>query len=256
MTTRAYIRASTDKQETSPDRQRETILDYCRRAGVPEPLPGGWYVDRGVSGSKRRFSTRPAAARLLADLEKGDMVLVDALDRISRHKNGLDVYVALNCMQERGAQLHIAQFSNGEGIDTSTVDGMAVLFGHSLVAMAEATQISYRTRTGMQRAAASGKVFGGYPPAGWEFVGDGKNRTLRIIPGHERAVQTIEQMLTAGHKPTAIVRALNRAQIPRVVRLGKKRRAAEGQAVIVREWTRNDILNYRRKRLAEMANSR
>ena len=76
----SYIRASTDKQIASPETQRQIIDDYAKRLGRTVER---YFVDPAVSGKKPLFD-REAGKEMLAQLNKGDEVIVARLDRLSR----------------------------------------------------------------------------------------------------------------------------------------------------------------------------
>jgi len=60
-----YVRCSTDMQaETSPDQQKELILEWAHKNGYHV---GEWFVDIGKSGTS--FEKRPEFARLKARVE-------------------------------------------------------------------------------------------------------------------------------------------------------------------------------------------
>lgn len=72
---RAYLRASTEDQDASRARDQltEFAKDQCRNIAS--------YYMENVSGAK---TERPELRRLLSDAQPGDVLLVEAIDRLSR----------------------------------------------------------------------------------------------------------------------------------------------------------------------------
>lgn len=79
MFVRAYLRASTDDQDAS--RARETLRVFALAHGV---RIAAFYTEN-ASGA---VLERPELMRLLADSERGDILLVEAVDRLSRLDKG------------------------------------------------------------------------------------------------------------------------------------------------------------------------
>jgi len=75
MFTRAYLRASTSEQDAN--RARRSLADFATQHGA---TVAAWYVEN-ESGAKLQ---RPELHRLIADAHPGDVLLVEAIDRLSR----------------------------------------------------------------------------------------------------------------------------------------------------------------------------
>lgn len=75
MFTRAYLRASTAEQDAN--RARQSLADFATQHGA---TVAAWYVEN-ESGAKLH---RPELHRLIADAHPGDVLLVEAIDRLSR----------------------------------------------------------------------------------------------------------------------------------------------------------------------------
>ena len=75
MFTRAYLRASTTEQDAN--RARQSLSDFASQHGA---TVAAWYVEN-ESGAKLQ---RPELHRLIADAHPGDVLLVEAIDRLSR----------------------------------------------------------------------------------------------------------------------------------------------------------------------------
>src|SRR5215212_6980225 len=75
MFVRAYLRASTNQQDAA--RAREQLEGFATERGLSI---AAWYVET-ESGTKL---ARPELFRLLADAQRGDILLVEQVDRLSR----------------------------------------------------------------------------------------------------------------------------------------------------------------------------
>lgn len=134
-----YSRVSTDKQQT------ENQLHRLR-----ELYPVAIIVEETVSG----YKDKPALNALLAQLERGDVLVVAALDRLGRHARK-----ALALIEDLSTN-GIKVVSIREGIDTATASGKFVatcMFG---LAEMERNLISERTKAAMAAKKVQGQKFG------------------------------------------------------------------------------------------------
>lgn len=136
-----YARVSTEEQDLRA--QQEAL----RRAGVMEV---NLYWDKKSGSTMRRKGLEEA----LLDCRPGDVLVVPALDRLSRSVEDL-IYLSKRLADE-GVQLR----SLRESIDTTTPFG--VLFFHLMAALAqfERSLIGMRTRDGMAAAKERGVKLG------------------------------------------------------------------------------------------------
>lgn len=81
-TVRAYIRVS--KADQTVENQRQPILDWLGNQPQYAGADLRWYVDEGYSAYSKNFEKRPSGRRLMAELQKGDMVISLRADRICR----------------------------------------------------------------------------------------------------------------------------------------------------------------------------
>jgi DNA invertase Pin-like site-specific DNA recombinase len=79
MFVRAYLRASTDDQDAN--RARDQLQAFAAERGLKV---AAWYTEN-ESGAKL---ARPELFRLLADSQRGDLILVEQVDRLSRLTTG------------------------------------------------------------------------------------------------------------------------------------------------------------------------
>lgn len=139
-----YVRVSTGKQD-------ETLQhDALDGVGV---LKRNRYVDHGVSGSK---TTRPGLDAMLADAQPGDVITVYKLDRLGR--STAHVAQLIEDLTARGIHVH----SIGDGLDSSTPTGAAMLKMLAIFAELERSFIRERTTAGLAAAKAQGRT-GGRP---------------------------------------------------------------------------------------------
>ena len=139
-----YARVSTDDQST------DLQMDALKQAGCEKI-----YVDHGVSGAK---TVRPELDRALADLRKGDVLLVWRLDRLGRNIQHL--IQTVEDLENRGVQFR----SLNEAIDTSSANGRLVFNIFCSLAQFERDLTRERSMAGLAAARARGRS-GGRPKA-------------------------------------------------------------------------------------------
>lgn len=161
-----YARVSTEDQDL---RAQEAGL---LKAGV---MPVNFYSDKKSGSSLKRKGLDAA----LLDCRPGDVLVVTALDRLSRSVEDL-IYLS-NRLKTEGVELR----SLRESIDTTSPFG--TLFFHLMAALAqfERSLIGQRTRDGMAAAKARGEQLGRKPTL------TGKK--------YERAVKLLKQGIPAEH---------------------------------------------------------
>lgn len=139
-----YARVSTDEQDL---RAQEAAL---LRAGV---MPVNFYSDKKSGSTLKRKGLDEA----LLDCRPGDVLVVTALDRLSRSVEDL-IYLS-NRLRSEGVELR----SLRESIDTTSPLG--VFFFHLMAALAqfERSLIGRRTRDGMAAAKERGEQMGRKP---------------------------------------------------------------------------------------------
>ena len=110
-----------------------------------------------MSGAKAAASRR-GWAELDAYLRRGDVVVVQAFDRLGRSTR--DLLALVDNLAERGVGLRILTL----GVDTTTPAGQLVLTVIAALAQMEREILAERVRDGLAAARARGRV-GGRPPA-------------------------------------------------------------------------------------------
>lgn len=169
-----YCRVSTTEQANgglSLETQRQQITGYSMMKGWAAPE---FFIDAGVSGSVP-LADRPEGQRLLAALQRGDVVITSKLDRAFR--SAADALGTLEQLKDDKVALHMIDL----GGDV-TGNGISKLVFTILSAVAENERDRIRERIrDVKRHRASLKLFnGGKRPFGFNVEGEGKSR--RLVP--------------------------------------------------------------------------
>lgn len=98
----AYYRVSSDKQrkDRTIESQMFAVEELAKRLGVAITDS---FKDEAVSGTED-FKGRPGYSALATSLKKGDMLLLDSIDRISRVPRKLQLCVLQ--LQDEGVEIH------------------------------------------------------------------------------------------------------------------------------------------------------
>ncbi|WP_428565656.1 MAG: recombinase family protein [Solidesulfovibrio sp. DCME] len=148
-TTWAYLRVSTSRQEL--DNQRLEILNFANQAGIR--------VDEFVEVeiSSRKTTEERRIDELLARLAPGDTVVVSELSRLGRSLGEMVQIV------EQLKEKEVALIAIKQGINTRSDSDMAskcIIYLSGMFAELERDFLSQRTKNGLERAKAQGKVLG------------------------------------------------------------------------------------------------
>lgn len=184
-----YGRVSTTEQDTGNQRLE------IEAAGFKIP-PGRWAEDHGVSGGVMAME-RPAFAKLvgrmkdsIAQADEGEgvrpVLVVSKLDRLGR--DAIDVQTTVRDLAAAGVGVVVLNL--GKETDLTTAAGKLLLTMLAAVAEMERDLIRERTRAGLERAKAEGKVLGRKP-----------------VTTQEKREQ-IRERLRAGESITEVARAL------------------------------------------------
>lgn len=172
-----YARVSTDDQTTALQR------DALKRARCKLV-----FEDKGVSGIARN---RPALAKAMRRLERGDVLTVWRLDRLGRSLR--DLIAILSEIEQRGAHFR----SITEHIDTTTASGKLVFHMMGALAEFERSLIVERTQAGLKAAKRRGIRLGRRPILSSDQVrhaverinaGDLVGQTARVLGVSERTL--------------------------------------------------------------------
>lgn len=160
-----YVRVSTDKQEISPEAQREKLTSYCGLYGLA-------LVETVVEpGASAKTLARPGLARALGLLGSvAEALVVVKLDRLTRSVRDLGELLE-RYFQGGDFALHSVE----ERIDTKSASGRLVLNVLTSVSQWEREAIGERTSTAMQYKIRQGEYTGGKVPYGYRRSADGKH---------------------------------------------------------------------------------
>lgn len=183
----AYLRASKDEQQLSPDAQRAAVEAWAAREGVEVV---SWHLDQGVC-SVTPIEQRPALCAALVSLREqaAGVLVVAKRDRIAR-----DVVIA--AMVERTAAAAGARIvsSAGEGNGDTPADQFmrTVIDG---AAAYERALIRARTKAALGVKKARGESTG-TPPYGFRRGHDG--RSLVACPSEQAALAAVRSLRAEG----------------------------------------------------------
>ena len=145
--TYAYIRVSTDKQET--ENQRFEILKYAN----DKKLGNVEFIEETVSGRKS-WKDRKIGV-LISELCKGDILIVTELSRLGRSM--LEIMELLSILLRNGIELHVVK---NKQVLKDDLQSKVFAMAFSIAAEIERELISQRTREALQRRKAEGKPLG------------------------------------------------------------------------------------------------
>ncbi len=182
-----YIRASTNKQDISPEVQFAALEAEAARKG--------WALTtyREDAASAKSLKNRPVLAKALEDLKAGtfDALAVSKLDRLSRS------VADFSAILETASRQRWALICLDLGIDTSTITGAAMAQVTCTFAEMERKKIAERTKDGMAKIKAS----------------TGKHMGRRsVLP--DTTVQRIVSEREIGGSLAGIAAGLNGASVP------------------------------------------
>jgi len=157
-----YVRVSTGDQVengASLDAQSAKISAWCSLSGYTLAVI---HTDRGISG--KRMDNREGLQKALADLGKGDALVVYSLSRLARSTK--DAISISELLSKRGADM----VSLSEQIDTTSAAGKMVFRMLSVLAEFERDLVSERTKAVLSFKKANGEK---YSPVPYGFTEDG-----------------------------------------------------------------------------------
>ncbi len=139
---------------------RVSTVDQTIQNQVREIQAAGFYVEPKRVTSETVSGSTPARerkefARLLDRLEAGDVLVVTKLDRLGR--NAMDVRSTVEALAADGVRVHCLALG---GVDLASAAGKMTMGVIAAVAEFERDLLIERTRSGLQRAKASGALLG------------------------------------------------------------------------------------------------
>lgn len=201
-----YCRVSTRQQANeghSLADQQQRIAGYCQANGLP--VPSQLFVDAATSGTIS-LQKREQGARLLAELRRGDHIVVTKGDRLFRSaKNALEI---AELLRDKGVCLHLMDMG-GEVLNSSV---SRLVFGIlMMVANMESERIGERTASVKEHLRAQGRFVGGEVPFGYEKTEDG---ALTRRKDFEELRMRILDMSQGGESTRAIAQTLTDEGMP------------------------------------------
>lgn len=182
--TYGYIRVSTDKQTT--ENQRFEILQFTDE----KKLAIDSWIEETISATKNL--TERKLGTLLAEMKKGDVLIVTELSRLGRSL--MEVMSILHTLMEKQAKV----FTTKERYELgNNINSKVLAFAFSLSAEIERNMISSRTKEALARKKSEGKKLG---------RPKGKLSVKTKLTGKEEA---IKELLQKNISQSAIARILN-----------------------------------------------
>lgn len=166
-----YARVST--QDQILDRQIDSLV----AAGVDKR---NIYQEK-ITGTKK---DRPELNRLINELQKGDLVIVSELTRVSRSVK--DLFFIVESMKNKGANIKSLKET---WIDTTTPHGKLLFTIFAGISQFERDLISERTKEGLAAARARGRN-GGRPKKNTKDI----ERAIKLYDNKEYSLKEITEM--------------------------------------------------------------
>jgi site-specific DNA recombinase len=197
-----YTRVSTTEQADS-GAGLQAQEDAARRFAAAQGWTvAGVFTDAGVSGAAG-LEKRPALLEAISTLERGGVLVVAKLDRVSRGEP-LAAAMIEAAVTRKGARIVSAA---GEG--TGSDDPTAILMKRMVMAFAEYERliIGARTKAALQAKSRRGERCGQIP-YGYILAADGV--TLEPVAAELAVIEKLQAMRAAGHTLRAIADELTR----------------------------------------------
>lgn len=185
-----YVRVSSEEQKASGlglEAQEAACVAYVQRQG--------WEIlnvirDAAVSGATP-IASRPALAAAVAQMRRGDALVVAKRDRIARDL--IEIATLERDLSRRGVRLVSAA---GEGTEGTTPTDLLMRQIVDAFGQHEREVIRQRTRAALQAKRARGEKTGGDAPFGWTVSSDGQ--TLVANPAEVEVVSRIVKLRDDG----------------------------------------------------------
>ena len=219
----AYIRCSTERQDLSPDAQRDAIDVWAKRNNVRVVEH---FEDIGISGGTE-LDKRPGLLLALDAIKehKASHLVVAKRDRLAR--DVLTAALVERLCERSGASIVSADGTgNGSGPEAQLMRGIVDLF-----AQYERAIIRTRTKAALAVKKARGERVGGIP-YGWQL---NENGTLLRDESESEAIAHAKQLKADGHSLRSIAKAL--ADAGHMPRTGKKWHVQVVKRMIERKTT-------------------
>jgi len=191
-----YIRMSSDKQEASPEQQRQEIISLAKRDDYKIIR---WYIDEGVSGdaTEKRFDFQ----RMIHDSNRSDFqaVLCWDQDRFGRF-DSIEAGHWIHPLRNNG--VHLVTVAQGK-IDWNDFGGRMLYGIQQEGKHAYLRDLSKNVCRGLRAKAQRGEWPAGNPPFGFVVGKDGKLALGDLL--QVRAVQRVYREYLSGNSMMAVV---------------------------------------------------
>lgn len=181
--TTAYLRVSTDGQDLN--NQKLEILDYAQKHSY---TIDNWVE---VKVSSRKSTKERLVDQLINQLESGDCLIVSELSRLGRSV-GQIINIIDQMITKRIKIVIIKEAMIINGTNDIATKTMITMF--SLFAEVERDLISIRTKTGLMRAKAEGKLIGRPKGIGKSKL-DGKEEEIKELLSKQVSRASISKIL-------------------------------------------------------------
>jgi len=205
---RCYLRVSTEdqaKEGYSLAAQRDRLSAFATSQGW---RVADYYVDDGISAKDMK---RPAFQRMIKEVQKGEVILVYKLDRLTRSVGDLDYL--LRKWEGDGVLFR----SCTEDFNTTTAAGRLFIRLVADLAQWERENLAERTRMGLAKRAQEGEWNGGPPPFGYDLVETGERngqKVRRVLVPNQSApvVRELYERYVSGQGMRQLTLWLNRVK--------------------------------------------
>lgn len=143
----AYLRVSTDKQETEKNKAQIRELADSKGFGMPE-----WVEE---TASSRIHWQKRAIGKIVADLGKGDRILVSEMSRLGRSM--MEIMTILNTCLEKEIEVHAVK---SDWSLNGTIQSKVMAMAFAIAAEIERDLISKRTIEALAARRAKGLPLG------------------------------------------------------------------------------------------------
>lgn len=120
-----------------------------------------WVEPRAQSAYSRELRQRPAGGKMVDNVEPGDFIIVDKLDRMFR--STIDFLASRRYFAERGVSLHFVNFM-GMSVDTNSSGGGMLVHLLAFMAEMESDKIGERVSAAYKQRMLAGRHAGGAKP--------------------------------------------------------------------------------------------
>ncbi len=200
----AYVRESTATQDLSPAVQEAQIRAYCQL----RTLTLTEVIHDVATSAGTPFQTRPAASRLHAMIERGEVQAIVALKLDRMFRDVVDCLTNVDVWDHRGVALHLLDMG-GNAVDTRSSAGRFMLTVLAAAAEMERNRIGERTREALAVKRRRREVYG---PVPFGYVRVAWTTKLQPMPEEQDVLGEMRRLRAYGRSYEAIADWLRRAR--------------------------------------------